>query len=197
DRAKAETGEHGATVVREKNVCGLHVAMKRRARVRVVERVGDGPQQGDDAGLLVPLTRPEKLVQGPAGDKLGNEVRRVAVVSKLVQARDGFVLERRVRTQLEQEPARETDVSRHRRADGAQRNASVQLGVLGFIDRSHAVRLEFAKQLVATHTLVTVALRLGPRAVQMRAFVSHATWQLVSSRYLGEVVLSPLAGGGP
>src|SRR5712692_4469274 len=142
--------------------------------MRVIERVGDRPQQCDDTERFVALAGAEYLVEGPAGDHLGHEIRTSTVVSQLVQPRDCLVLERYVRTQLEQEATREAYVARNVGLDGSNRDAPVQPRMLSLVHRSEAVCLELPQQPVAAH-VVAVALDLGPGAVPVRAFLSHET----------------------
>src|SRR5260370_18967869 len=138
--------------------------------MRIVERACDRPQQADDTQRVVTHTRTEHLIQGLAGDHLGHQVWAVAVVGKLVQARDGWMLERDVGAELEQESPREAHVARDGRLDGAQRNPALHARVLRLVDHSEALSLDLADNTVAAdQTTVLVRVGFGPGAVPATA----------------------------
>ena len=70
--------------------------MHGRSGVGVVEGARDRPQQSDDPQRVVAHARAQHFVKSLAGNHLGDQIRKVAVVGELIQARDGGVLERDV-----------------------------------------------------------------------------------------------------
>src|SRR5256886_13469849 len=133
--------------------------MNGRARMRVVERSGDGTEERDDAKWLITLPVAEHLVQRVAGDELGDEIRRFAVIRELVDARYRLMLEGRVGAQLEHEAPREADVARHAGPDGPNCDAAVPARMLGLIKKAQAVGVPLAQQAIGADVVVTGALR--------------------------------------
>src|SRR5258706_2180115 len=139
--------------------------MNRRSRVRIVQRACDRSQQRDDTERLVPYARLEDVIERPARDHLGDEVRRLSFICKLVQAWNRLVLERHIRSELQEEPARKADVARHICADGPHGDPALEARMLGLVYRSQAVGFDFAQDTVAAHAVMTVTRSLGPESI--------------------------------
>src|SRR6202171_94645 len=140
--------------------------------MRIIQRARYRSQQRDDAERFITLARFEHVVEGLAGDHLGDQVRRLALIGKLVEARDGLVLERDIGAELEEEPAREADIARNVRADGPHGDPSLQARMFSLIYRPKAVCLELTQHAVPAHVVMAVACGLWAGAVP---FFSHET----------------------
>ena len=134
--------------------------MNGRPAVRVVEGVGDRPQQPENALRFVSDSVAEDGIQRPPVDHLCHEVRAVAVIRKLVEPWNGRMLEGDVGPQLEEEPAREADIARDSSADCPQRHLSVEARMLGLVDHAEAVGLDLAQDSIAAY-VVTVAAHVN------------------------------------
>ncbi len=201
--AQTEPGQHGATVVGEQDVRGLHVAVDGGTGVRVVEGVRDRPQQSDHAECVITYAGPKHLIERLARDHLGHQVRTVARIGELIETRDGRMLEGDVGAQLKQEPPRKADVAGDRRFDGAQGNPAVHAWMLGLVDHTEAIGLELAYDAVtADLETVLVRVRFGAGAVPAPALGCHRN--LNFSHKTRQALLCSLAraargqaGGGP
>ena len=138
------------------------------ARVRVVESRGDGLEQLDHSKGVVLVALVQGVVQSLARDDLSHEVRAVALVGQLVEARDGRVLEGHVGAQLEQETAGVRHVPCRGGADGAHRHFLVQAGMLRFVEGAQAVLIDLSQDPVGPEAGSGLGYRHEPGSISPR-----------------------------
>jgi len=155
-----------------------------RARVCVVERRRDRLEQLDDAAWLSLRRIGEHVVEGLSGDDLGDQIRAIAVVGKLVQARDRGVVQRNVGAKLEKEAPRVSHVPRGGGADGAQGDLLLEPRMLRLVDGAQAVLIDLTQD-AESAVLDRAVFRVGhaSRRKHQNNCATTASIELVSLGY--------------
>ena len=132
----AEVGEVRPARLVDEDVGGLHVPMDDAAAVRVVERLGDRPQDRErphpvHAAVL------EDVGKGRPGHQPHGEVHHAVGFTRRVHGHDRGVLEVTHRARLVAEPPHEVRVEGQRTGEHLERHRSVDPDLVGPVDVAH------------------------------------------------------------
>src|SRR5438309_1293542 len=130
----------------EQDVRWLDVTLDHSLAVRVVERVGDGPQ---DADAVVELNRSAHARgQRPAIDVLADDVGDTVLLAVVEDRKDVGMLQAGDRHRLAVEPRLETRLLDQELGQNLERDLALERGLIGAVDGRHPTFTQLPEDLV-------------------------------------------------